>query len=68
MINETLSFYINDTTGLITVNAPSLDRELHSSYTLVVTVGLGKKLRQLLLIVIRELKEHHPVIEHLPQS
>lgn len=34
MINGTPSFAINVTTGWITVNAPQLDRETHSSYSL----------------------------------
>lgn len=40
MINGTPSFFINESTGLITVNVPSLDREVHASYSLEVTVSL----------------------------
>ena len=38
VINDTESFGINMTTGIIFVNAPVLDREIHQVYTLTVEV------------------------------
>ena len=40
IINGTQSFAINESTGLITVDVPMLDREEHSMYTLTITVSL----------------------------
>lgn len=39
MINGTPSFSINETTGLISVNVPMLDREEHGMYSLFVIVS-----------------------------
>ena len=40
IINGTPSFSINDTTGWISVNVSSLDREEQAMYTLEITVSL----------------------------
>ena len=40
LINGTPSFAINESTGVISVNVPTLDREEHPTYTLTVTVSI----------------------------
>lgn len=39
VINGTPSFSVNETTGVITVNVPMLDREEHPTYSLSVIVS-----------------------------
>ncbi len=43
------SFAIDNTTGMITVNVPSLDRETHSSYQLEIQVSVSFLLLSYLL-------------------
>jgi hypothetical protein len=39
LINGTMSFSINESTGLISVNVPMLDREEHPMYDLTIRVS-----------------------------
>ncbi len=41
ILNETASFDINETTGVIFVNTSQLDRETHQTYTLFIEVGVA---------------------------